>query len=158
MAKRKQFEIALGERDNLKSDDNPRVGDPIEITIPDYEDDEISIAGRTLVLNPPRLHRFLMLSAQWESAGDRLFDTMSLATQFVMETLSDEDARYVRRRFNDEDDPFGLEALSSIIETFTEEWSARPTERSSGSSSSRSRSGSGSTAKRLSQDETTSAD
>lgn len=147
MAKRKQFEIALGERDSLKSDDNPLVGEPIDITVPDYEDDEVSIAGRTLTLNPPRLHRFLMLSAQWEAAGDRLWDSMSLATQFVMETLSDEDARYVRRRFNDESDPFNLDSLSEIIQTFTEEWSTRPTEKSSGSSSSPTKRGSASTEK-----------
>lgn len=155
MAKRKQFEIALGERDSLKSDDNPLVGEPIEITIPDYEDDEVSIPGRTLTLNPPRLHKFLMLSAQYESAGDRLFDTMSIATQFVMETLSSEDGRYVRRRFNDEDDPFGLDALAEIIQTFSEEWSTRPTEKSSGSSSSPTKRGSASTGKQPSQDATT---
>lgn len=155
MAKRKQFEIALGERDALKSDDNPLVGEPIEITIPDYEDDEVSIPGRTLTLNPPRLHKFLMLSAQYESAGDRLFDTMSIATQFVMETLSSEDGRYVRRRFNDEDDPFGLDALADIIQTFSEEWSTRPTGKSSGSSSSHTKRGSASTEKQPSQDATT---
>lgn len=155
MAKRKQFEIALGERDSLKSDDNPLVGEPIEITIPDYEDTEVSIPGRTLTLHPPRLHKFLMLSAQYESAGDRLFDTMSLATQFVMETLSPEDGRYVRRRFNDEDDPFGLDALAEIIQTFSEEWSTRPTEKSSGSSSSHTKRGSASTGKQPSQDATT---
>lgn len=159
MAKREQFDLELDKRANR--DDDPRVDDPFDITLPPYmEEDENGeeyevTEGKTITVNPPRVTRFILLQAQYESSADAL-ELASSATALIYSCLDTEGRSYIRRRFNDDDDPFGLSALNDMIELMMETWSTRPTKSASGSSSSPAKRGQGSTPKQRDTDGTTS--
>lgn len=65
---------------------------------------------------------------------------------FVMAIMDDETAAYLSDRLLDHNDSFEIEQIQEIIEYLVEEWAARPTEQSSGSSESPDTSGPSSTA------------
>lgn len=156
MAKMKQFQIAIEEKSDRK-DDDPRVGEPFEIDLPGYDDPDgpYFVDGREIVMQPPRLSKFMMLQVQYETSDDNQFELASAASAFVFSCMGSEDRTYLRRRFNNENDPLHLDTLGNIISAMTEEWSARPTKRSTGSSSSQRKRGTASTEKQPSQEETT---
>lgn len=56
---------------------------------------------------------------------------------FIFGLVSDEDAAHMQSRLMDRNDEFGLDQIRKILLWITEEWGARPTQRSSGSSRSR---------------------
>lgn len=157
MAKMQQFDLEVKSR--VDKDSDPPVGDPFTINIPPFidedDDDHVIVDGRPVTFKPPRLSRFLMLSVSYET-GEKIWEITSGATALVFSCLNSEDKSYLRRRFNDEDDPFDLGAMADIVQIMMETWSARPTKRASGSSSSRGKRGSASTPKQPSQEETSS--
>ena len=158
MAKQ-QFTLEIAKRADRDSD--PAVGEAFEIVMPPYTevtDDgrEYEVTeGRTLQFQPPGLSRFMSLSVQYE-LSDGPFDLVSSATALLHSCLNASDRAYVRRRFNDANDPFGLDNMSDMLEYMMETWSSRPTKKASGSSPSRAKRTSTSTPKQPSQDETSS--
>lgn len=56
---------------------------------------------------------------------------------FFASVLDDESHHYIVSRLLDRRDPFGIEQVQEIMEHLVEEWSGRPTQRSSGSTPSR---------------------
>ena len=159
MAKMQQFDLEVSNR--VDRDSDPEVGEAFKINIPPFvredEDGEEyeAVEGRSVVLNPPNLSRFMSLQVSYE-LSDSLWEISSGATALIHSCLSPEDRAYVRRRFNNPEDPFDLGSMAEIIKVMMETWSARPTKKASGSSSSAGKRGSGSTPKRRSEDETSS--
>jgi hypothetical protein len=64
---------------------------------------------------------------------------------FFDAVLDDDSSAYITRRLLDRRDPFGIDEVQNIIEWMVEEWAARPTPPSSGSTPSRPRGGAKST-------------
>jgi hypothetical protein len=60
---------------------------------------------------------------------------------FFVATLDDESHNYLVSKLLDRNDKFGLEEVQNIMEWMVEEWGARPTKSSSGSTPSRQRGG-----------------
>jgi hypothetical protein len=90
--------------------------------------------GRTVTASAPTGPQFaLFLSAFGETAPEtnRIFDSLN----FFAERFNRDDSSYFKRRINDPDDPFDMEALSEILTWLIEEWSGRPTTSPSDSSS-----------------------
>lgn len=68
-------------------------------------------------------------------------DRTAAIINFFIELFDKESQAYLVERLLDRDDPFGLAQIEEMIEALTEEWSGRPTQRSSGSTQSRTRGG-----------------
>lgn len=156
MAKMQQFELEITEREDR--DDDPTVGEPFEVWIPGYEDDEgyEREEGHWLVVQPPTLSRFMMLLMAYEGAEEDM-QVASTAMQLIFSCIDAGERIHIRRRFNSDDDPLRLDDLSGIIPMMTESWSTRPTKKPSGSSSSPPKRGRASTPKRPSKAATSSA-
>lgn len=65
---------------------------------------------------------------------------------FFVSLLDDDSRNHVINRLLDRRDPFGIENIQEIMQGMTEDWSARPTQLSSGSASSPPTTGPSSTA------------
>ena len=101
--------------------------------------------GRKVTATAPTGPQFaLFLSAFGETApeSNRIFDTLN----FFADRFNREDSSYFKRRINDPNDAFDMEALSDILTWLSEEWSGRPTISPSDSSSLLTATGNGSTA------------
>lgn len=172
MAKPQQFHLEVASR--VDRDSDPSVGEPFDLDIPpflkpefdpQYEDEEdpypnheagdVIVQGREIEFEPPILSQFLMMQVTYESS-DNILDMSSSMMVLIMSCMNDDDKRYIRRRFNDRDDPFGFEQMSGIVTIMMETWSTRPTKKASGSSSSPQTSGRASTRKQPARAVTTS--
>lgn len=76
----------------------------------------------------------LLLSAVGKHAS--VMTQIAGAIDFFTAVLEEDSRSYVVERLMDRRDPFGLEQVTEIMEWMTEEWVARPTQRSSESSQS----------------------
>jgi len=63
-------------------------------------------------------------------------DQVAGQINFFLSLFEKEDADALAHRLLDRTDPFGIEMVTEIMEAMMEEWSGRPTKRSSGSSQS----------------------
>lgn len=121
----KHFEMALKA---VESD--PDEDDFITFDFPDSNYDE----GRS-----PEFKAYRPLPSQFAIAVSATGPRRDVATKlagvidFMVEVLDDEGQAYITNRLMDRKDPFGLEELEQIMEWMIEEWTARPTERPSGS-------------------------
>lgn len=94
----------------------------------------VKIDGREILLNPPDSNQLVLVLAVLESSkGDAALAATILNTFFSL-IEEDEDAAFLRSRLFDSKDAFGLDTISEILREVLQEWSARPTQRSSGSS------------------------
>ena len=129
----KHFEMALRAIESDPDDDD-------FITF-DFPDDTYD-SGRS-----PEFKAYRPLPSQFAIAVSATGPRRDVGTKlagiidFMVEVLDDEGEAYVTNRLLDRKDPFGLPELEQIMEWMIEEWSARPTERPSGSTRSASRGG-----------------
>lgn len=63
-------------------------------------------------------------------------DQIAAVINFLVGILDDRTNSYIVNRLLDRTDPFGLEQVQDILEWLIEEWSGRPTQKSSGSTES----------------------
>jgi hypothetical protein len=103
-----------------------------------YEED-----GETVVLADdatvrayaPTDGQLVMVASNFTDTADNM-QKVAAAINFFTGTLDEDSLVYVKRRLLDRHDPFGVEEVTEILEWLLEEWSARPTKSSSGSSAS----------------------
>ena len=99
--------------------------------------------GNTLKLDGHVLHYYKPTDGQiavyMASTGRHSSDSDRTAAiiNFFIELFDKDSQAYLVERLLDRDDPFGLVQVEEMIEALTEEWSGRPTQRSSGSTPSR---------------------
>jgi hypothetical protein len=115
----------------------------------DPEPDE----GNTLVLDGEKLRYYRptdgQLAIYFASTGRHSSDADRTAAviNFFIELFDKESQEHLVERLLDRTDPFGLPKIEEMLEALTEEWSGRPTRRSSGSTQSRTSGGRKSTAR-----------
>jgi len=129
----KHFEMAV-----KAIEQEPDEDDFITFDFPDANYDD----GRS-----PEFKAYRPLPSQFAIAMSAIGPRRDLGTKlagivdFMVEVLDDEGQSYVTNRLLDRRDTFGLDELQQLMEWMIEEWSARPTERPSGSTRSASRGG-----------------
>lgn len=129
----KHFEMALKSIESDPDDD-----DFITFDFPDATYD----SGRS-----PEFKAYRPIPSQFAIAvsatGPRRNVAEKLAgiIDFMVEVLDEDGNAYVTNRLCDRRDKFGLDELNDLMEWMVEEWSARPTERPSGSTRSASNGG-----------------
>jgi len=104
--------------------------------------------GTTLTARKPKT--FAMVEMANAAEGDTLAQVQALV-HFMNETLDGESRAYIQNRMSDPDDTFDLEDLAPISNWLLEQFTARPTTRSSGSAARPRKTGSASTARARSQ-------
>lgn len=130
----KIFEISVAE--GVTDDVIP--GEPIEVKLPGD--------GEIVTLHPPSSTTFMMLLATVRASEN--MDAVADIINGFMSLLDDDDAREVRGRLFDRNDPLNMDGITDAFIHAVEEWSARPTSAPGRSPSSRSSAGNRSTAKR----------
>lgn len=109
---------------------------------------EFAIDGFEVKAYKPGSGQFALLMAS-TGRHSNVAEKTAGAINFFMSVLDDEAYNHVVSRLLDRKDPFGIEQVSEIMEWMIEEWSARPTQSSSGSSPSRKPAGRKSTPRTL---------
>lgn len=109
------------------------------------EDIEIRVDGRDILVEGPGSGQLSLLMA---ALGDTSTEPFAVATMinFLFSMIGPSDARYLKSKLFDRDDPFGAKEISDILIYLVEEWSGRPTESRDASTTSRGRTGRTSTA------------
>lgn len=109
----------------------------------DEEADEanvIKIDGRQYTYYPPTDGQFAMYMV---NTGRRstVDDKIGAVVDFFLGMFDSEDQSILSNRLLDRDDDFGMEMVKQIMDSMVEEWSGRPTKRSTGSTSSQTSAG-----------------
>lgn len=117
------------------------VNNPVDITF-EYEVNSGEFIEMTA--HPPTVGQLaLFLTEQGDGTG---FGAVRSMFQFVATILSEDDYAIIERQLHEGLD---LQVITDIVTYLTQEWAARPTQPSSGSSSSRKSTGRRSTVKQL---------
>jgi len=110
--------------------------EPLTFVLDDFE-------YTALPPTPAQFAVFMSTQAESRDVSDRVAGVID----FFDGLLTEEARRTFRKRLLDRDDPFDFDMVQEIMEWLVEEWSARPTQPSSGSVASRTNTGRRSTAK-----------
>lgn len=100
------------------------------------DDDIVSfrLNGREIKTYVPNTGDFAVVMSQLTGHGVSELEQVGATVDFFFELLVEEkDRRYLWKRLKDRKDKFGMEQIEKIFEDLMEEWSARPTGPSSGS-------------------------
>ena len=96
----------------------------------------VMILEREVTLHSPGSGSLAYLAMSIAGAGNDLMQ-LGQVINFIMSIFDDDDARYVRGLLLDRESGFDAEDIMELATWIVEEWSARPTKPSTGSSASR---------------------
>ncbi len=110
-----------------------------------FEPITVKILDREITVDYPGSGQIVYMTAELAEVQDDLNQVGGLMN-FIYRLVPREDAQYIRQQLLDPLSGFDGEEVVSFVEYLVEEWSSRPTEKSSVSSPSRPKTGQSSTA------------
>jgi hypothetical protein len=119
-----------------------------ESAIADAEPITFTVDGEEFTAHPPTPGQLALIMAAQTSRS--MTERIAAIIDFMDCLLDESGQERFRDRLMDRDDPFDVEQVQEVISGLMEEWTARPTQRSSDSSSSQASTGRSSTVKRRS--------